>query len=494
MNSSRITTSSDQPKSAPLFGKGTTSEDDRTLESEFTALSIGDKTKKPSRIMHSSPGSKVKDKMLQKRRDMMVKGTRPKSEDELSDIFSWNGDILTNSIQPVHTDPAGTGFGRSTDEIKHLRVMLTDCQVQLKLQRDLLRQRHISEEDIKNSGKVADESDKKSSTDAISIGFELAFGPIMKRIGGKIDSSADLQTQFKDIGHQIESVLDQKDDMIESSNNDEISDLKAKLARSVEELKAEGTEYQNLLQQVQKYEDLDAQLKEQSIKVTQLQDSLAASKEEVSKLQLAIQQKIKTNRSLQVKSQQAHDTITSLNTQIEALETENEKYINNKDDDSWLNAHISFQTHAIRILSKLLDRKSIREAAEKVVQLANRDKLQLDDMTVDALRSAVDEYLLAAIEAVSKSRIDVTKKLRHQSQSRDTAASDQESRDSAESVDSTVPVPSKVTQLRLDELTRRWKKAEEALSFQRRQNENRLGRLEAENGKLRARLGELEQD
>ncbi|QOU20571.1 hypothetical protein BRETT_000281 [Brettanomyces bruxellensis] len=150
-----------------------------------------------------------------------------------------------------------------------------------------------------------------------------------------------------------------------------------------------------------------------------------------------------------------------------------------------LAVHINFQTHALRILSRLLDRRSIREAAGKVLQLANRNRLQLPETSVRQLRTAVDEYLLAGIDTVVQSRLELA-----HGQSID--ASQKSEVSSANDRPSSTGPDNKTVRLRLDELTRRWKAAEEALGFERKQSQRRLDELDMENDRLKSQIKELE--
>ncbi|KAG7829835.1 hypothetical protein KL920_002694 [Ogataea angusta] len=173
------------------------------------------------------------------------------------------------------------------------------------------------------------------------------------------------------------------------------------------------------------------------------------------------------NSSL-VKQRQLNSEKIKLNYQIDELKSQirlhedNALYAEQKWQD-YLTSDVNFQTHLIQILSEILDKQSIREAAAKILQLANRDELQLNETDTKKLYETIFEYDLAAVRTIVADHAEMSKKV---------------STDHA-------PVADESLKLRIEELTKRWKHAEETLAFERKQSEKRLQELERENKKLR---------
>ncbi|ODV86908.1 hypothetical protein CANARDRAFT_6478 [[Candida] arabinofermentans NRRL YB-2248] len=170
-----------------------------------------------------------------------------------------------------------------------------------------------------------------------------------------------------------------------------------------------------------------------------------------------------------------------------------------------LTSDVNFQTHLIKILSKVLDRKSIKEAAEKILQLADRDQLSLDADTVNKIYDTIFQYDLSAIQAIVNNHVKLTQERdNNPGKETDSAGASQriiqmlegkvsqltallnEAKGKENKDDPTLSSPR--SKLRFDELTKRWKIAEEALSFEKKNSKKRLDELETENTRLRSQL------
>ncbi len=288
--------------------------------------------------------------------------------------------------------------------------------------------------------------------------------------------------------------------------------------REVEELKSEVSDGQNGLleeqlekinQQQEQISSLKLELQEKQSKIDELNAKVESATKEMLHLQTQVQLSKKQAGSLRQGPPKSLQTRNRFR-QVASLPGSPLMRMHNETKDesqSELAAHINFQTHALRVLSRLLDRRSIREAAGKVLQLANRNRLQLPEASVRQLRFAVDEYLLAGIDTVVQSRLELAQepsidasekeKEKEEAKNKNPAPADTPEEQPAISTpaddrpSSTAPV-SKTMQLRLDELTRRWKAAEEALGFERKQSQRRLDDLDMENDRLKSQIKELE--
>ncbi|GMG19658.1 unnamed protein product [Ambrosiozyma monospora] len=188
--------------------------------------------------------------------------------------------------------------------------------------------------------------------------------------------------------------------------------------------------------------------------------------------------------------------------------------------EDWINKDINFQTHLIKLFRVILDKKSVKEAAQKVISLADREKLELSDENISEIHSAVNQYGLVAVEEIiyhHSALSDEFKQLENQcadlQNQLDRLADSNASANGAKNNDggddsnnrnaSAGPVGeldgkaagaryddggSPRSKLRLEEVVRRWKQAEENLAVEQKQSKKRFNDQEAEITRLKAQL------
>ncbi|GME74898.1 unnamed protein product [Ambrosiozyma monospora] len=189
--------------------------------------------------------------------------------------------------------------------------------------------------------------------------------------------------------------------------------------------------------------------------------------------------------------------------------------------EDWINKDINFQTHLIKLFRVILDKKSVKEAAQKVISLADREKLELSDETISEIHSAVNQYGLVAVEEIIYHHSTLSEEFKRlQNQCADlqdqldrlavanTAANGAQNGDgenpNLDDVNNKNGVSGEAdgngvgaryddggsprSKLRLEEVVRRWKQAEENLAVERKQSKKRFNDQEAEIARLKAQL------
>ncbi|VEU23793.1 DEKNAAC104938 [Brettanomyces naardenensis] len=517
-----------------------------------------------------------RDKFIVRKRAQYLEQIAREQREEEEDVNSTAAsDIINQSIHLPHIESqswsllgnSGKTFRSSSNvsEISQLRKELTDCKIQLKLQRDLLREK-FSEEN-RPIGKASDvESDVKNISDLEATNKALrgeidqlvdSFGAVQRQldkmqldyedwqriVGGivkKAKKSTDVEygkgSELKERLEVVNKIVEQL--MKEKSEGDRqvkenaaaagslriklesvLDDLEsqrtqyAKLAKLVEELKAERsrtggdqsrtsnaasneriTELENELETKEDhYRQLEVDFKHSQDRIARLLGEQTESAGEIDSLR----EKLDEVEELKVRLAESDTQSGSQLEEIAKLTAENTELVRNLEDTdgasrvaALLSTDINFQTHAIKIFSRLLDKKSIREAAEKILQLANRNQLNLSDGSVRQLLSAVYEYLLAGIQTIVENRLEVADEAA--TRRREDQKTIGQLEEELTRLKSSESPASPRSRLRLDELTKRWKAAEEALSFERKQSRRRLDELEAENEGLRQGKKELE--
>ncbi|KAG7877188.1 hypothetical protein KL937_004879 [Ogataea polymorpha] len=500
---------------------------------------------------------------------------------------TWRG---TNDVPPgKHTNNIGTSASEF-NEIDSLQKQLTDCKIQLRLQKELLLERYGEEssameflkrqfensddhretehlrkqfddlvkafEELQSQLEVLqrDHQDWKSMADQILDVIDEAGGdtPVVERArkGGLSAKLRAVGLETERLAQKINSSRGQefveisgKDSIIKGTEHDEtllerldeletkihqLADEKLQVEKRSSELEKENNRLKDELQKLNLLEEENRTLKDMESKFEELKiqksqpderilamearlkdyeglqaiyedtkskfDVLLEEKENI-QMQLSEAQrqlqaiddreidpdktspeelkeyvaKLETDlNSALVKQRQLNSEKIKLNYQIDELKSlirsheENALYAEQKWQD-YLTSDVNFQTHLIQILSEILDKQSIREAAAKILQLANRDELQLNETDTKKLYETIFEYDLAAVRTIVADHAELSKK----------ASTDH------------APVADESLKLRIEELTKRWKHAEETLAFERKQSEKRLQELERENKKLR---------
>lgn len=294
--------------------------------------------------------------------------------------------------------------------------------------------------------------------------------------------NGDLQQEREDIeGKQKQ--IDQQQEEIDQQEQENF-----RQQEKIDQQQQENVRQQEKINaQREKIASLESELRAKEAEIDEMSKKVEAATGEMSNLQNQVRSLKKQASGLAQRPSKNLET-RNIGRQVASLPgTPIRRMLGETKDESQadLAAHINFQTHALRILSRLLDRRSIREAAGKVLQLANRNRLQLPETSVRQLRTAVDEYLLAGIDTVVQSRLELA-------HGTSIDASQKSEVSSADDRPSSTGPDNKTVRLRLDELTRRWKAAEEALGFERKQSQRRLDELDMENDRLKSQIKELE--
>ncbi|KAH3671600.1 hypothetical protein OGAPHI_000303 [Ogataea philodendri] len=477
---------------------------------------------------------------------------------------------IKNTWRGLDTNPrvsSGSKSASGYNEVDVLRKELTDCRIQLRLQKELLLERYGEESsamEFLHRQFNQDESEReqehlKKQLDDLVSAFEGLQGQLdvlqrdhqeWKRVADDIlgvleegkavpsvirnAKQGGLGAKLRTIGLETERLVGQLESNSKSPRDDDLpSAEQAVLQQENEKLLTENSQLMlelNRLKAVEselaKSRDLEKQLEQLKIEtetsdkavIKQLEEQLKSYRGIEEKLnikdvsyqeleqshQLATQQieqlrqekdtlETKFNELQQNKVEKSDQSVDSaelsalkkdlelslikqrqinsekikLNYKIDELSQQLAKQKNyasvaNQKWNDYLTSDVNFQTHLIQILSDILDKKSIKEAAAKILQLANRDELRLDDTDTMKLRETILEYDLAAVRTIVADHGELSKQV---------------------SIEK--PVGDESLRLRIEELTKRWKKAEETLAFERKQSEKRFQELERENRKLR---------
>ncbi|QPG72933.1 hypothetical protein FOA43_000237 [Brettanomyces nanus] len=491
------------------------------------AGSIGTSTGSPAAL---------RDKFIVRKRTQFLRSlpeNRKAEEEANSSVIS---DIINRSMHLPQLDLSSLDqnfrSGSNATETVQLRKELMNCRIQLRLQSDLLKEKYIEkvgQEELSASAHLSAVNDAlrgeledlegsfhgvKVQLEKMHLDYEewqAALGKVMT----KLRESNDKKVQKVLLNCKEESDMKNKLDIVDSGvglliedrKNEGIS-MNNKLKSVLDELKSEREQFEVLSRNLEDYKS-SSKMASESDEVGKLRDELGtkedayrqvkeelkASEERVGRLLDEQRETAGEIDGLQEQLNNFKKMKTELESEINDLKVQNDDLANQTSDaegnsrvDAILATDINFQTHAIKILSRLLDKKSIREAAEKVLQLANRDQLELKNGPVRQLLAAVYDYLLAGIQTVVMSRLEMTREANDQIE-RDRKIIDNVQKELKEKPGKLLEdATSSTSKLRIDELTKRWKTAEEALSFERKQSKKRLDELEQENSRLKAKV------
>ncbi|KAG7736239.1 hypothetical protein KL923_004948 [Ogataea haglerorum] len=267
----------------------------------------------------------------------------------------------------------------------------------------------------------------------------------------------DLESKFEELKIQ-KSQPDEKLVAVEARLKD-YEGLQAKYEETIARCDALLAEKENIQTQLS-----EARRQLQAIETRQIDPDKTSPeelKQYVAKLETDFNSSLVKQRQLNSEKIKLSYQVDELKSQIR-LHEDNALYAEQKWQD-YLTSDVNFQTHLIQILSEILDKQSIREAAAKILQLANREELQLNEADTKKLYETIFEYDLAAVRTIVADHTEMSKK----------------------TSTGPAPVADESLKLRIEELTKRWKHAEETLAFERKQSERRLQELERENKKLR---------
>lgn len=375
-------------------------------------------------------------------------------------------------------------------EIKDLDSAIKDRDAAITGQEVAIKSLASQEAETRKYEEMLGEKEAKIGEQKAKIGEQKAkIGEQEAKIS---EQEAKISSQSAKIAEQS-TLLSKHSDEVNSldSKLTELSTIKSKLTSQRAKIKAlesqaiglqsdndELTARINAMEQAKKAKDQAMKTKEHAL--AQQRQRVEALEEETALLK---RDNVRLSKAIE-------DIQDDRDSELAQLEEEHraavaELQLQQNDDElvmELFNSDVRFQTHAIKLLSKLLDKKSIREAGEKVVQVADRKDLGLQDESAAMLVEAVDDYILQGMDTVIESYL-----------SRKEEFSTVPLKDSTNIVNSVSTINSENgadprTKLRVNELTKRWKAAEEALSFERAQSKKRLDDLEAENERLRVQL------
>lgn len=428
-------------------------------------------------------------------------------ESMLSEISEWIDDSFGDLVAKVSPEQLAE-FDKSDDLREKLVIArsnfsdsLERCEMQMKKLADLGSTAKEMQKQLEDDvGMLKDQGMKISGLESLLSKYKTIQGDLVKLRQSYEQLQLKLlkaETEKQRLEKEKKEIAGRGSDIRSSQNGDlqqQREDIEGK-QRQIDQQQEEIDQQQqeNVRQQEkidvqrEKIASLESELRAKEAEIDEMSKKVKAATGEMSNLQNQVQSLKKQASGLAQRPSKNLET-RIIGRQVASLPgTPIRRMLGETKDESQadLAAHINFQTHALRILSRLLDRRSIREAAGKVLQLANRNRLQLSETSVRQLRIAVDEYLLAGIDTVVQSRLELA-----HGQSID--ASQKSEVSSADDRPTSTGPDNKTVRLRLDELTRRWKAAEEALGFERKQSQRRLDELDMENDRLKSQIKELE--
>ena len=428
-------------------------------------------------------------------------------ESMLSEISEWIDDSFGDLVAKVSPEQLAE-FDKSDDLREKLVIArsnfsdsLERCEMQMKKLADLGSTAKEMQKQLEDDvGMLKDQGMKISGLESLLSKYKTIQGDLVKLRQSYEQLQLKLlkaETEKQRLEKEKKEIAGRGSDIRSSQNGDlqqQREDIEGK-QRQIDQQQEEIDQQQqeNVRQQEkidvqrEKIASLESELRAKEAEIDEMSKKVKAATGEMSNLQNQVQSLKKQASGLAQRPSKNLET-RIIGRQVASLPgTPIRRMLGETKDESQadLAAHINFQTHALRILSRLLDRRSIREAAGKVLQLANRNRLQLSETSVRQLRIAVDEYLLAGIDTVVQSRLELA-----HGQSID--ASQKSEVSSADDRSTSTGPDNKTVRLRLDELTRRWKAAEEALGFERKQSQRRLDELDMENDRLKSQIKELE--
>lgn len=305
----------------------------------------------------------------------------------------------------------------------------------------------------------------------------------------KEDISALLDRETKGIDGLEKEIVDLVDEL--AAKNEQLSKSQNPESKELDFLKEEHKNQKSSLQQL--HYNLQTTERDHIFKMSQLQEDL----------DLAVQ-KQRTISSEKTKLKYEND---NLNRQLTALRNSR----GNSISDDWtgnyldiIRMDLSTCSSFMKIFQKILDNKSLSQANDKVRELSENVENRGNHRRIKDLHETIFKYYCSAVGTIVNEHVHLL------IESSETHSKDQKlidelnetihtlraEQNDEETIYQGTPTRQRQnsprTELRLDELTRRWKTEREARYYESEQSKKRLRELELENEMLKKELAQVD--